>query len=145
MRIISRSVNQTLKIGRNISKFLKKGDIICLFGALGAGKTVLAKGIAQGLGISISGVISPSFTIVRQYEGKLSLSHLDLYRLDSEAILELGYEDYLYGDGVALIEWADRLKGYLPQEYLKIQLKVINDRERQINVTAVGQRYNEFL
>ncbi|MDD4907872.1 MAG: tRNA (adenosine(37)-N6)-threonylcarbamoyltransferase complex ATPase subunit type 1 TsaE [Candidatus Omnitrophica bacterium] len=144
MRIISRSSQDTLKLGGKISKSLSKGDIVCLFGQLGTGKTVLAKGIAQGLGISIAEVISPSFTIARQYEGKLSLSHLDLYRLDRASILELGYEDYLYGDSVVLIEWADRLDGYLPNEYLKIKLKVINDKKRQIDITAVGQRYKKF-
>jgi tRNA threonylcarbamoyladenosine biosynthesis protein TsaE len=144
MHIISRSSQETLKAGRMISKSLNKGDIVCLFGQLGAGKTVLAKGIAQGLGISIAEVISPSFTIARQYEGKLSLTHLDLYRLDRASILELGYEDYLYGDSVVLIEWADRLDGYLPKEYLKIKLKVINDKKRQIDITAVGQRYKKF-
>ena len=145
MRIISKSTQETLKAGRRISKLLSRGDIVCLFGQLGAGKTVLVKGIAAGLGISIAEVISPSFTIARQYEGKLNLCHLDLYRLNCESILELGYEDYLYGDSVALIEWADRLNGYLPKEYLKIELKVINDNERQIDIAAVGQRYKKFI
>lgn len=145
MHIISKSTKETLKVGSRISKLLSRGDIVCLFGQLGAGKTVLVKGIAAGLGISIAEVISPSFTIARQYEGKLNLSHLDLYRLNCESILELGYEDYLYGDSVALIEWADRLNGYLPKEYLKIELKVINDKERQIDITAIGQRYKKFV
>jgi tRNA threonylcarbamoyladenosine biosynthesis protein TsaE len=145
MRIISKSSQETLKIGRSISRLLSRGDIVCLFGQLGAGKTVLVKGIAAGLGISIAEVISPSFTIARQYEGRLNLAHLDLYRLDRESILELGYEDYLYGDSVALIEWADRLNGYLPREYLKIRLKVISDKQRQIDITAVGERYKKFI
>ena len=96
-------------MGRKISKLLSKGDIVCLFGQLGAGKTVLVKGIAAGVGVSIAEVISPSFTIARQYEGKLVL-RIYLYRLNCETNLELGYEDYLYGDSVALIEWADRLR-----------------------------------
>jgi len=145
MRITSKSVKHTLSLGHKISRLLKKGDIICLFGELGAGKTVLVKGIAQGLDISISEVISPSFTIARQYEGKLSLCHLDLYRLRITDILQLGYEDYLYGDGVAVIEWADRLDGYLPQEYLKIRIKMLDDNSRQIDVTAVGEKYKKFI
>ena len=116
------------------------GDIVCLFGQLGAGKTVLVKGIAAGLGVSIAEVISPSFTIARQYEGRLKLSHLDLYRLDRESILEMGYEDYLYGDSVALIEWADRLEGYLPDKYLKVEIKILSEKVRQIDITSVNLR-----
>lgn len=134
-----------MQLGRKISRLLKKGDIVCLFGQLGAGKTVLVKGIAAGLGISVTEVISPSFTIARQYEGVLSLSHLDLYRLDSRSILKLGYEDYLYGDGVALIEWADRLQGYLPQEYLRVEIKVLGEKKRQVDVTGVGKRYKQLV
>jgi tRNA threonylcarbamoyladenosine biosynthesis protein TsaE len=144
MRIISKSSQETLKVGRKLSKLLSEGDIVCLFGQLGAGKTVLVKGIAAGLGIPVTEVISPTFTIVRQHKGKLNLSHLDLYRLDCQSILTLGYEDYIYSDSVTLIEWADRLNGYLPQKYLKVEFKVVDDKTRQIDITAIGQRYRKL-
>src|SRR3989338_4308854 len=112
MELISKSVNQTKNIGRVIAKHLASADIICLFGELGSGKTMLAKGIARGLKINESKVISPTFVLIREHsKGILPLYHFDLYRLKNECeIVAIGYEEYLYGDGVSVIEWADRLK-----------------------------------
>ena len=147
MKIISRSVNDTIRIGKSIARNLESGDIICLFGQLGTGKTVLTKGIAQGLGIEKSKVISPSFVLLRQHtKGRLPLYHFDLYRLkDVGDILGLGYEEYLYDQGVAVIEWAGRLKKLLPQEYLKIELSLKNDAQRVLELSGVGRRYQELL
>lgn len=147
MKIISNSVRDTLKIGRKIAKSLKKGDIICLFGQLGSGKTVLTKGIALGLGIDNKRIISPSFILIRQYgQGKLPFYHLDLYRLKAaKDILVLGYEEYLYDDGVTVIEWADRLKYLLPKEYLKIELCIKGIKERLLIFSAFGERHRELL
>lgn len=147
MKIISNSVTDTLKIGRAIAKNLQKGDIVCLFGQLGSGKTVLAKGIASGLGVASDNVISPSFVIIRQHtQAKLPVYHFDLYRLKSiKDILALGYEEYLYGGGVSIIEWADRLNGCLPDEYLKIELTVKNKNSRCLKLENVGRRYKGRL
>lgn len=147
MEILSQSVNQTIKIGRIIARNLKSGDIICLFGELGSGKTVLVKGIAQGLGIKRDEVISPSFVLIRQHhQGKLPLYHFDLYRLKTaSAILGLGYEEYFYDQGASVIEWADRLKYLLPQNFLKIELSYKSDTQRLLNFTAIGSRYKELL
>lgn len=147
MKIISQSVKDTVDIGKKISRNLKASDIICLFGELGSGKTVLAKGIAQGLGIKPDKVISPSFVLIRQYsQSRLPLYHFDLYRLkECSDIIGLGYEEYLYGDGVSLIEWADRLKYLLPKEFLKIELLIRPDSKRLIKLSAFGSRYRELL
>lgn len=146
MRMISTSVNKTLGLGKIIAGYLKKGDIICLYGQLGSGKTVLVKGIAIGLGIKKNNVISPSFVLIRQHPAKLSLNHFDLYRLKSpENILELGYEEYLYGDGVSVVEWAEKLDYLEPREYLKIDLTVKGDHQRLLCFQAKGRRYRQLL
>lgn len=147
MQIISKSVSETLNLGRKIAKNLKQGDIICLFGELGSGKTVLTKGIAWGLGIKKSAVVSPSFVLIRQYNAaKLPLYHFDLYRLKAPLdIFGLGYQEYLYDEAVSVIEWADRLKYLLPKEYLGIELCARQNSERLIKLNARGGRYKELL
>lgn len=146
MKIISKSVNETLEIGRKISGSLKQGDIICLFGELGSGKTILAKGIASGLGIKNNAVISPSFVLMRIYQGKLPLYHLDLYRLkNTQDILVLGFEEFIYGQGVTVIEWPDRLGNFLPQEFLRIELSFKADSQRYLVFSATGERNRKLL
>jgi tRNA threonylcarbamoyladenosine biosynthesis protein TsaE len=147
MEIISKSVNDTMKIGKLIAKNIRPGYIICLFGQLGTGKTVLAKGIADGLGIEIKKVISPSFVLIRQHtQGRLALYHFDLYRLKSPSdILGLGYEEYLFGEGITVIEWANRLGPLMPKEFLKIDLKLLKNSHRSLNFTASGKRYQELV
>jgi tRNA threonylcarbamoyladenosine biosynthesis protein TsaE len=147
MEVISKSVRDTLNIGRALARHLRRGDIICLFGELGSGKTVLTKGIAWGLGIKRSLITSPSFVIIHEYIGKgLPLYHLDLYRLKTEEeILSLGYEEYLFGDGVSVIEWADKLNYILPKDYLKIELSVKSKTQRLLRFTAAGNRFGEGL
>ena len=145
--IISRSVTDTLNIGKAIARHARSGDIVCLLGDLGSGKTVLAKGIAGGLGINKNKIISPTFVLIRQYqEGRLPLYHFDLYRLkDDHDILGLGYEEYLDGRGLVVIEWADRLKYLLPKEYLGVQLLVKGQRRRSMKFQALGKRYQVLL
>ncbi|MCX5702395.1 MAG: tRNA (adenosine(37)-N6)-threonylcarbamoyltransferase complex ATPase subunit type 1 TsaE [Candidatus Omnitrophica bacterium] len=147
MGIISNSVWDTIKIGKTIAHQLQEADIICLFGQLGSGKTVLVKGIARGLGIRNKTIISPTFVLLRQYvTGKIALNHFDLYRLKApKEILSLGYEDYLYDHAVSVIEWADRLKYLLPKEYLKIELIIKGKNKRLIKFSAYGNRYKKLL
>lgn len=148
MEIISASVQETIRLGRSIASKLKPGDIVCLFGQLGSGKTVLTKGIASSLGISKEHVISPTFVLVRQYRAKndLFLYHFDLYRLGSiEQISDLGYEEYFYGEGITVVEWADRLNGLMPKEYLKIELVCLRDARRKIGLSAFGRRYEDLI
>ncbi len=145
--VVSNGVNDTVRLGKLIGKNLKAQDIICLFGRLGTGKTVLTKGIASGLGIERKKVISPSFILIREHsQGRLPLYHFDLYRLKSPAdILGLGYEEYLYGEGVTVIEWADRLGSLMPKEFIKIDLKLLKNSHRSLKFSASGKHYKELL
>jgi tRNA threonylcarbamoyladenosine biosynthesis protein TsaE len=146
MEIISGSAQETLDIGQLISGQLERGDIICLLGDLGSGKTVLTKGISLGLGVDKDKVTSPTFVILRQHEGKFPIYHFDLYRLSSpEDILDLGYEEYFFDEGISVIEWADKLGKLLPKEFLKIQMAVTGEKQRKIMLSAKGLRYKKLL
>jgi len=112
MRIISRSHQETVAIGRRVGLGLKKGDVVCMYGELGAGKTTMIRGIAAGFGIDERDVTSASFTIIAEYPGAVPFYHVDLYRLDDlRAIEETGLQEYLAGEGVCVIEWAGKAKG----------------------------------
>ena len=146
MQKLSSSVSQTLKLGKKIAGNLKGGEIILLSGSLGAGKTVLAKGIAQGLGINKNNVLSPTFVLLRVYQGKHLLQHFDFYRIETpQDIFALGYHEYLYSDAVTLIEWPERLKFLLPKEFLKIKLSLKAKNKRQFKFMAKGARYKKLL
>ncbi len=146
IKITSFSVKDTLGLGRTIAREVKKGDIICLVGQLGSGKTILTKGIASGLGFKKEDVISPTFVLIRQYEANLSVYHFDLYRLkDASDIIRLGYEEYFYDDGVSIVEWADKLKKLTPSEYLKVEIQIRKDGAREFKFKPVGKRYKELL
>ena len=143
---LSKSENETLKLGQKVAGCLKSGDILCLEGDLGAGKTTFVKGLAQGLNIKMDKVHSPTFTLMNIYDSKLPLFHFDLYRMDDiQEILNIGYEEFLFGDGIAVIEWADKLKELLPQEYLKIEFSHAGENQRNITITPVGKRYEHLI
>lgn len=145
--MISSSVSDTFKIGKAIARNLVKGDILCLFGELGSGKTVFTKGVAAGLGIKKSAIISPSFVLIRQYANtKLPLNHFDLYRLKTARdIIFLGYEEYLYDEAVTVIEWADRLGYLLPGEHLGIAIDIKGKEKREIKIIPRGKHYRDLL
>lgn len=146
MEKLSASVNQTLKIGRQLARNLRGGEIILLSGSLGTGKTVLAKGIAHGLGINKNNVISPTFVLLRVHKGKHLLQHFDLYRVRTiEDIFALGYEEYFYSEAVTLIEWPERLKFLLPKEFLKIKLLTKAKNKRLLKFSAKGRRHKALL
>ena len=115
---------ETFAFGKMLGEQAKPGEVICLNGDLGVGKTVFTKGFAEGLGIT-EPVNSPTFTIVQQYdEGRLPLYHFDVYRIgDISEMDEIGYEDYFYGDGVCLIEWANLIEELLPERYVEIRIE----------------------
>ena len=146
MKIISDSVRSTLAIGKIIGRRLCAGQIVLLYGGLGSGKTVLAKGIAMGLGIKKESVCSPTFVIMRHHQARLELYHFDLYRLNNPLeILNLGYQEYLYGQGVSLIEWPERLKYLLPKEFLQINLSLVDARRRCLRFKGRGKNYKIML
>lgn len=146
MKIFSDSPGQTIAAGRALGKLMKPGSVVCLRGKLGAGKTHFAKGIALGLGIQ-EHVTSPTFTIINEYEGRLPLYHVDAYRLDDGEAYELGLEEYLYGPGVTLIEWPERIEGLLPDEYLTVMIDYIEtDTEaRELQFLAGGPGYGTLV
>ncbi len=143
--LISHSPEQTQKLGVSIGELALPGDIFLLVGELGTGKTCLTQGIAWGLGIK-EYAVSPSFVLVRELYGRLPLYHIDLYRLDHiEEIVELGLDDYLYGNGVCVVEWAEKGLGILPKEHLLIQISYLSDAERRLLLNPSAQRYQEVL
>ncbi len=142
----SKDREETILLGERLANHLTGGDIIGLFGELGSGKTTFTKGIALGLKIKKESVHSPTFTLLNVYEGKLLLFHFDLYRLDQiKEILNLGYEEFFYGEGVSVIEWAEKLGRLLPQNYLKVQFTNVNENERKIRFSAKGKRSEAIL
>ena len=145
-RLVTKSVQETMRFGERLAKQLKAGDVVALFGDLGSGKTTLVKGIAKGLKVKTAQVNSPTFVLMNFYEGKLPIYHFDLYRLeDTKEIDRLGCDEFFYDKGIAIIEWAQRLKELLPKEYLGIQLTHKNEKERALTLTAHGERYRILL
>ena len=141
LELISHSPEQTQKLGVRIGELALPGDIFLLVGRLGTGKTCLTQGIAWGLGIK-EYALSPSFVIVRELYGRLPLYHIDLYRLDHiEEIADLGLDDYLYGNGVCVVEWAEKGLSMLPIEYLLIEISYLSDTERSFQLKPSGKRY----
>ena len=137
---VSKKVKDTVHIGFKTAKILKSGSVVCLFGPLGAGKTVFAKGVCKGLRVK-DFVNSPSFKIVNEYKSKFPVYHIDLYRLNSgREINNLGLDEYIYGSGVSIIEWAEKLgKKNLPKNRIEVHIKISanssggkNENEREI-------------
>ena len=138
---------QTIALGKKLGKLLKAGDVIALSGNLGAGKTTLVKGIAQGLGIDKKQVNSPSYVLIREYKGKkIELFHCDLYRLNNvEQIGFLGIEDYFDRNGVFVIEWAKRAGNLLPEQYLDINIILKGEKSRGFKIMAKGVKYSFLI
>jgi tRNA threonylcarbamoyladenosine biosynthesis protein TsaE len=143
LQVVSQSTIDTQALGEQLGGLLDAGDIVCLYGELGSGKTVLSKGIARGLGVADEDrVRSPSFVLIHRYQGRVPMYHADLYRLHGPAdIADIGLREFLAGDGVAVIEWADKLETSLPSERLDIVLAHQEEHTRLITVTPHGPRY----
>ena len=145
IKYLSKNREETVKLGERLAHALKGGDIVCLSGDLGSGKTTFTKGIARGLKIKEEAVNSPTFVLMNAYEGRLPLFHFDLYRLDKEGeILNLGYEEFLYGNGVSVIEWAEKLGELTPKDFLKIQFENKSENERLLTLLPLGKRAKEI-
>jgi len=145
--ISSSSALETEQIGESLGKTLIGGDIIALVGELGAGKTVLTKGIARGLGYKEEFLItSPTYVLIREYPGRLCLYHFDFYRLNSIKEIEgLGYEEYFDGEGVSVIEWAEKFASLFPKKTLWIKLWIIGENERRLELNSGDKRWEEPL
>ncbi len=147
MRILSDSPEKTIAIGQALGKALGAGSTVCLEGDLGTGKTHFAKGIALGLDIR-EHVTSPTFTIINEYEGRLPLYHVDAYRLEEEdEAYEMGLEEYIYGSGITLIEWPERVRSFLPDEYLMVKITTAEDGDnyRELEFLPVGGEYDILM
>jgi len=141
MNLISESPEETQRFGEDLGRLAQPGDLFLLVGSLGTGKTCLTQGIAWGLGIE-GYATSPSFVVINQYRGRLPLYHIDLYRLDRiEEVIELGLDDYLYGEGVSVVEWAEKALAVLPKEHLLIEMSFISDTSRNLDLKPSGHRY----
>ena len=144
IEFISHSPEDTKKIGAIIGERAVPGDVLLLEGKLGAGKTCLTQGIAIGLGID-DYVLSPTFVIMRELYGRLPLYHIDLYRLDDiEESIDLGLDDYFYGDGVSVVEWAEKAISIMPRNRLLIRIDYLSDTERRLILEPSGERYPEL-
>jgi tRNA threonylcarbamoyladenosine biosynthesis protein TsaE len=144
LKLKTGSPEETQELGRSIGKLARPGDIYLFVGQLGAGKTCLTQGIAWGLDIH-EYTLSPTFIIMREMHGRLPLYHMDFYRLDNIAeISDLGLDDYLYGRGVCVIEWAEKGFDVLPQEHLLVRITYLSDTERRIEMKPFGARYEEM-
>jgi tRNA threonylcarbamoyladenosine biosynthesis protein TsaE len=146
---VSHSPDQTRRLGARLGTLLEAGDLLCLEGELGTGKTCLAQGIGQGMGV-VEPITSPTFTLIAEHHPPPPapiLYHIDMYRLDAPVVeaLDLGLDETLQSDGVCLIEWADRIRTALPGERLWIRLRHLATSKRGIVVTATGSRYEELL
>ena len=140
---ITKNVEETMKIGELMGKSVEKGTTICLTGDLGTGKTHFAKGFAKGMGIG-GNITSPTFTIVNEYhEGRLPFYHFDVYRVnDIDEILAIGFDEYIYGNGVSFIEWADMIEAILPDDFIHVKIeKTEHPDERLITIRAFGKDY----
>ena len=142
--LTSDSPEETQKLGRRLGELASPGDVFLLIGELGAGKTCLTQGIAWGLGTE-EYALSPSFVIMRELHGRLPLYHIDLYRLDTiEESIDLGLDDYLYGEGVCVVEWAEKALSILPEKRLLIRIGYLSDTGRSFEIEPHGQRYLEL-
>lgn len=136
MEYISNNVNETKKIAADFARGLKPGDVLCMRGDLGAGKTAFTQGIARGLEID-EPITSPTFTIVNEYYGRLPLYHFDVYRIsDPDEMYEVGYEEYVYGDGVCVIEWPQLIEEILPKK--RYEVTILKDM-------SVGDNYRKII
>jgi len=159
--IETRGSQETKKLGQEIGKMLVPGDVVALIGDLGSGKTVLAQGLARGLEVPEGDYVSsPGFTLIKEHKGRFPVYHFDLYRLNNlDEVYDLGYEEYFYGQGVTIIEWAEKAERILPEEILRINLSIVPARQRpkpkamaggdestrRIELFPQGRHYQELI
>lgn len=143
LTITTQSETETRAVASKLSAFLNPGNVILLEGDLGAGKTTFTKGIAMGLGVTRT-VTSPTFTIIKEYMGKIPLYHMDAYRLE-ESDEDIGFEEYFNGEGISVVEWAQFIEDFLPKDVLSIEIKHIDTHRREINFFPKGIYYKNVL
>ena len=140
-KVVTRSEAETIELAENIESEKFPNMVICLNGDLGSGKTVFTKGFAGAMGVDE--ITSPTFTIIKEYEGELPLFHMDVYRTDGK-IEGLGLEEYFEKNGVTIIEWSEMIEEYLPKERLDINFKITGENSRTIVITPYGDKYRNI-
>lgn len=140
--IKTNSEEETLLLAQNLAKLLKPGDVITLNGDLGSGKTTFTKGLAVGLGIEQM-ITSPTFTIIKEYDGELPLYHMDAYRLEHSEE-DIGFAEYFYGDGISVVEWSQFIEDFLPEERLNIVIEYVSDNVRRLKFQPIGKHYRNM-
>ncbi|GAA5418030.1 tRNA threonylcarbamoyladenosine biosynthesis protein TsaE [Paraliobacillus ryukyuensis] len=140
--MISHTTEETLKLAERLAIFLRPGDVLTLQGDLGAGKTTFTKGLGTGLGVKRT-INSPTFTIVKEYNGELPLYHMDVYRLE-ESDEDIGFDEYFAGDGITVVEWPQFIETFLPDNRLDIYLSRISDQERKIDFHPKGASFERI-
>lgn len=137
MRFQSKSEAETKALGRILGKRLRSGDVVSLYGELGSGKTIMVKGIASVFGIDERDITSASFTIIAEYKGTMPFYHIDLYRVKSEEVHDIGLQEYLGKDGMSVIEWAERAEDEIPEDSIKVRLSYAGDTSREIEIEGI--------
>ena len=147
LTFITSSVEETIALGERLGKLASAGDFIALTGELGSGKTHFVQGVAVGLGVSAAvRVTSPTYTLMNSYAGRFPLYHFDLYRLAGDQdVAELGFEEYFYGTGVCIVEWAERLRDLLPGDRMSVTFNYLDEYVRSIAFEPRGARYEKLV
>lgn len=145
MEFIVDSIEKTLELGKQLGSLVNPGDVICLIGDLGTGKTHITKGIAAGLEVE-DYITSPTFTIVNEYNGRLKLYHFDVYRVnDPDEIYAIGFDEYIFSEAVSIIEWANYIEELIPKEHIEIEINKLpekGDNFRSIKINAFGNKFD---
>ncbi|HWP46115.1 MAG TPA: tRNA (adenosine(37)-N6)-threonylcarbamoyltransferase complex ATPase subunit type 1 TsaE [Candidatus Limnocylindrales bacterium] len=145
--LLSQSPEETHRLGIKLGKNLDAGDVVALTGELGSGKTCLIQGITVGLDIlNPRQVTSPTFTLINEYQGRVPIYHFDLYRINKlEELFDLGFEEYFYGKGVTLVEWAEKILDWLPPQRLSVYLKILSEGQREIQLSTSQTKFERLF
>ncbi len=145
VQVTSRSPENTQSVGRILGEHARPGDVFLLVGELGTGKTCLTQGVLWGLGLD-EYARSPTFVLVSQYNGRLTLYHMDLYRLDTfDEIADLGLDEYLLGDGLSVVEWAEKAPEIFPEQHLMIQIEYLDETTRRLTLASSDEHHAETM
>lgn len=142
-KVETSNAEETMALAEKLVSLLKPGDVLTLEGDLGAGKTTFTKGIASGLAIKRT-LSSPTFTIIKEYEGTMPLYHMDVYRLE-DSDEDIGFDEYFNGNGISVVEWAQFIEDYLPVERLNITIKYLDEQSRVIEFDPIGEHFEEVV
>lgn len=137
MKLQSKSEEETIDIGYRLGKRLKRGDVVCLYGELGAGKTTMIKGIASAIGINERDITSASFTIIAEHDARIPFYHIDLYRVAFDEVAGLGLQEYIGKDGIAVIEWAERAGDEVPDNSINVRISYTGESSREVEIRGI--------